>query len=109
MKLCEDDEARKLLGTVCDLYALSGSKTTRRGSSSTGTVHRGAAKAVTRAINDRCRVTAAVCRDAGRRIRDPRAVRYAEMLHPEHIPDAGRLRRGSDISLLPGNGPIAHG
>ena len=57
------------------------------------------AKAVTRGINERCRnlrpfaellVDGSVC---------PSSFRYAEMLHPEHIPDAdgpteGRHQRG---------------
>ena len=85
---CEDDEARKILGAVCDLYALS----VIEGDKAWFIEHRflstERAKAVTRAINDRCRLLRPYAETLVDGFGIPEQLRYAEMLHPEHIPDA---------------------
>jgi acyl-CoA oxidase len=85
---CEDAETRKLLGVVCDLYALS----VIEGDKAWYIEHRylstERAKAVTRGINDRCRVLRPHALTLVEGFGIPEQLRYAEMLHPEHIPDA---------------------
>jgi acyl-CoA oxidase len=84
---CEDDEARKILDLVCDLYALS-------------VIEQGGAwfvehrflstersKAVTRGINERCRNLRPYAEMLVDGFGVPEQLRYAEMLHPENIPD----------------------
>jgi acyl-CoA oxidase len=84
----EDDEARKLLGTVCDLYALSVIEADKAWFIEHRYVSTERAKAVTRAINDRCRVLRPYAETLVDGFGIPEQLRYAEMLHPEHIPDA---------------------
>jgi acyl-CoA oxidase len=85
---CEAAEARKILGAVCDLYALS----VIEGDKAWFIEHRflstERAKAVTRAINDRCRLLRPYAETLVDGFGIPEQLRYAEMLHPEHIPDA---------------------
>ncbi len=70
---CQDDEARELLGIVCDLYALSVIEDDKAWYIEHRYLSTERAKAVTRGINDRCRAAAPARRDAGRRIRHPGA------------------------------------
>ena len=70
---CEDDEARELLGLVCDLYALSVIEDDKAWYVEHRYLSTERAKAVTRGINDRCRELRPYARDAGRRLRHPRA------------------------------------
>jgi acyl-CoA oxidase len=85
---CEDDDAREILNLVCDLYALS----VIEGDKSWFVEHRflstERSKAVTRAINDRCRKLRPHALLLVEGFGIPEQLRYAEMLHPEHIPDA---------------------
>jgi acyl-CoA oxidase len=85
---CEDDEAREILNLVCDLYALS----VIEGDKAWFVEHRflstERSKAVTRAINDRCRKLRPHALLLVEGFGIPEQLRYAEMLHPEHIPDA---------------------
>ena len=85
---CEDDEARKLLGTVCDLYALSVIEDDKAWFMEHRYVSTERAKAVTRGINDRCRMLRPYAEMLVDGFGIPEQLRYAEMLHPEHIPDA---------------------
>ncbi|MHA7649356.1 acyl-CoA dehydrogenase family protein [Mycobacterium sp. ML4] len=84
---CPDPEARELLGVVCDLYALS----VIEGDKAWFIEHRylstERAKAVTRGINDRCRVLRPHARTLVDGFGIPKQLRYAEMLHPENLPD----------------------
>ena len=52
---CEDDEAREILGMVCDLYALSVIEEDKAWFVEHRFLSTERAKAVTRGINDRCR------------------------------------------------------
>ncbi|MDT5337107.1 MAG: acyl-CoA oxidase, partial [Mycobacterium sp.] len=85
---CEDEKAREILGLVCDLYALS----VIEGDKSWFVEHRflstERSKAVTRGINDRCRKLRPHAELLVEGFGIPEQLRYAEMLHPEHIPDA---------------------
>jgi acyl-CoA oxidase len=95
---CEDDEARKVLGVVCDLYALS----VIEGDKAWFMEHRflstERAKAVTRGINDRCKVLRPYAELLVDGFGIPEQLRYAEMLHPEHIPDAEEHEKQDAIS-----------
>ncbi len=85
---CEDEKAREILGLVCDLYALSVIEDDKAWFVEHRFLSTERAKAVTRAINDRCkrlRPHAELMVDG---FGIPEQLRYAEMLHPEHIPDA---------------------
>jgi acyl-CoA oxidase len=85
---CEDEKAREILGLVCDLYALS----VIEGDKSWFVEHRflstERSKAVTRGINDRCRKLRPHAELLVEGFGIPEQLRYAEMLHPENIPDA---------------------
>jgi acyl-CoA oxidase len=83
IEACEDDQARKILNLVCDLYALS----VIEGDKAWYVEHRflstERAKAVTRAINDRCRRLRPHAELLVDGFGIPEQLRYAEMLHPE--------------------------
>jgi acyl-CoA oxidase len=85
---CEDDEARKVLGLVCDLYALSVIEADKAWFVEHRFLSTERAKAVTRGINDRCRTLRPHAELLVDGFGIPEQLRYAEMLHPEHIPDA---------------------
>jgi acyl-CoA oxidase len=85
---CEDEEARKILEVVCDLYALSVIEDDKAWFIEHRFLSTERAKAVTRAINDRCRVLRPYAETLVDGFGIPEQLRYAEMLHPEHIPDA---------------------
>ena len=84
---CEDEEAREILGMVCDLYALS----VIEGDKAWFVEHRflstERAKAVTRGINDRCRRLRPYAEVLVDGFGIPEQLRYAEMMHPENIAD----------------------
>jgi acyl-CoA oxidase len=82
---CEDEEARKLLELVCDLYALSVIEGDRAWYIEHGYLSTGRAKAVTRGINDRCRALRPYAKTLVDGFGIPEALRYAEMLHPENL------------------------
>lgn len=84
---CRDREARKLLGVVCDLYALTVIEEDKAWFIEHRYLSTERAKAVTRGINDRCRVLRPHARTLVDGFGIPAPLRYAEMLHPENLPD----------------------
>jgi acyl-CoA oxidase len=85
---CEDDQARDILGIVCDLYALSVIEDDKSWFIEHRFLSTERSKAVTRAINDRCRKLRPHAALLVEGFGIPEQLRYAEMLHPERIPDA---------------------
>ncbi|MDT5008352.1 MAG: acyl-CoA oxidase [Mycobacterium sp.] len=85
---CEDDEARKILNMVCDLYALSVIEDDRAWFMEHRFLSTERAKAVTRGVNERCRDLRPHAELLVDGFGIPEQLRYAEMLHPENIPDA---------------------
>jgi acyl-CoA oxidase len=85
---CEDEEARKILNMVCDLYALSVIEEDKAWFIEHRYISIERAKAVTRGINERCRNLRPYAELLVDGFGIPEQLRYAEMLHPEHIPDA---------------------
>jgi acyl-CoA oxidase len=85
---CQDEQARELLGLVCDLYALSVIEDDKAWFVEHRFLSTERSKAVTRAINDRCRKLRPHAELLVDGFGIPEQLRYAEMLHPEHIPDA---------------------
>jgi acyl-CoA oxidase len=84
---CEDDEARKILEMVCDLYALSVIEDDKAWYIEHRYVSTERAKAVTRGINERCRTLRPYAETLVDGFGIPEQLRYAEMLHPENIVD----------------------
>ena len=84
---CEDEEARRLLGIVCDLYALSVIEDDKAWYIEHRYLSTERAKAVTRGINDRCRALRPHAKTLVDGFGIPEPLRYAEMLHPENLPD----------------------
>jgi acyl-CoA oxidase len=87
IEACEDEEAREILGMVCDLYALSVIEEDRAWFVEHRFLSTERAKAVTRGINDRCRRLRPHAELLVDGFGIPEQLRYAEMLHPENIPD----------------------
>ncbi|WAC93339.1 acyl-CoA dehydrogenase [Mycobacterium sp. Aquia_213] len=85
---CENTEARELLEILCDLYALSVIEDDKAWYIEHGYLSSGRAKAVTRGINDRCRALRPHAETLVEGFGIPEPLRYAEMLHPENLPDA---------------------
>lgn len=85
---CEDRQARELLELVCDLYALSVIEEDKAWYVEHRYLSTDRAKAVTRGINDRCRALRPHARTLVDGFGVPEELRYAEMLHPENLPDA---------------------
>ncbi len=85
---CEDEEAREILGMVCDLYALSVIEQDRAWFMEHRFLSTERAKAVTRGVNERCRNLRPYAEMLVDGFGIPEQLRYAEMLHPENIPDA---------------------
>lgn len=85
---CEDPEAQKVLSMVCDLYALSVIEKDKAWYIEHRYLSTERAKAVTRGINDRCRLLRPYAEALVDGFGIPEQLRYAEMLHPELIPDA---------------------
>jgi len=86
---CEDREAREILELVCDLYALTVIDNDKAWFMEHRVLSTERAKAVTAAINERCRNLRPHVETLVDAFAIPEQVRYAEMLHPEHIPAAG--------------------
>ena len=84
---CEDDEARKILEMVCDLYALSVIEDDKAWFVEHRFLSTERAKAVTRGINERCRTLRPYAELLVDGFGIPEQLRYAEMLHPENIID----------------------
>lgn len=82
---CEDPEARRVLGMVCDLYALSVIDEDKAWFIEHRYLSTERAKAVTRAINERCRLLRPYAEELVDGFGVPEQLRYAEMLHPEHL------------------------
>jgi len=85
---CEDEQAREVMGMVCDLYALSVIEDDKAWFIEHRFLSTERSKAVTRGINDRCRKLRPHAELLVDGFGIPEQLRYAEMLHPEHIPDA---------------------
>jgi acyl-CoA oxidase len=83
---CEDEEARNILGMVCDLYALSVIEDDKAWFIEHRFLSTERAKAVTRGINQRCRDLRPHAELLVDGFGIPEQLRYAEMLHPENIP-----------------------
>jgi acyl-CoA oxidase len=84
---CEDEEARKVLELVCDLYALSVIEDDKAWFIEHRYLSTERAKAVTRGINDRCRALRPHAKTLVDGFGIPDSLRYAEMLHPENLAD----------------------
>jgi acyl-CoA oxidase len=84
---CEDDEARKILDMLCDLYALSVIEDDKAWFMEHQYLSTERAKAVTRGINERCRTLRPHAELLVDGFGIPEQLRYAEMLHPENIVD----------------------
>ncbi|TLH72617.1 acyl-CoA oxidase [Mycolicibacterium cosmeticum] len=95
---CEDPTAREILDLVCDLYALSIIEEDKAWFVEHRFLSTERAKAVTRAINDRCRKLRPHAELLVDGFGIPEKLRYAEMLHPEHIPDADEHQEKDAIS-----------
>ncbi|MEH3129388.1 MAG: acyl-CoA dehydrogenase [Mycolicibacterium neoaurum] len=95
---CEDEQAREILGMVCDLYALSVIEEDKAWFVEHRFLSTERAKAVTRGINDRCRRLRPHAELLVDGFGIPEQLRYAEMLHPEHIPDADEHEEKDAVS-----------
>lgn len=84
---CPDPQARKLLEIVCDLYALSVIEEDKAWYIEHRYLSTERAKAVTRGINDRCQALRPHAQTLVDGFGIPEPLRYAEMLHPEHLTD----------------------
>ncbi len=84
---CPDENARELLGIVCDLYALSVIEDDKAWYVEHRYLSTERAKAVTRGINDRCRALRPHAKTLVDGFGIPESLRYAEMLHPENLTD----------------------
>jgi acyl-CoA oxidase len=83
---CEDEGAREILGLVCDLYALSVIEDDKAWFVEHRFLSVERAKAVTRAINDRCRKLRPHAELLVDGFGIPEQLRHAEMLHPDEVP-----------------------
>src|SRR3984885_10044288 len=83
---CEDEKAREVLNLVCDLYALSVIEDDKAWYVEHRYLSTERAKAVTRGINDRCRLLRPYAEPLVDGFGIPEPLRYAEMLHPENLP-----------------------
>lgn len=82
---CEDPEARRVLEMVCDLYALSVIEDDKAWFIEHRFLSTERAKAVTRGVNERCRSLRPYAETLVEGFGIPEQLRYAEMLHPEHL------------------------
>ena len=85
---CEEEEARRVLEMVCDLYALSVIEDDKAWFIEHRFLSTERAKAVTRGINERCRTLRPHAQDLVDGFGIPESLRYAEMLHPERLPES---------------------
>ncbi|HNM10478.1 MAG TPA: acyl-CoA dehydrogenase [Mycobacterium sp.] len=84
---CEEEDARRVLEMVCDLYALSVIEDDKAWFIEHRFLSTERAKAVTRGINERCRTLRPHAQDLVDGFGIPESLRYAEMLHPERLPE----------------------
>jgi acyl-CoA oxidase len=84
---CTDPETREIFGLVCDLYALSVIEEDKAWYIEHRFLSMDRAKAVTAGINDRCRKLRPYAEVLVDGFGIPEQLRYAEMLHPERIPE----------------------
>jgi len=82
---CEDDGARRVLEMLCDLYALSVIEDDKAWFIEHRFLSTERAKAVTRAINERCRTLRPHAQDLIDGFGVPEQLRDAEMLHSERL------------------------
>ncbi|MCG5432564.1 acyl-CoA dehydrogenase family protein [Mycobacterium sp. MYCO198283] len=82
---CEDDEAREILGMVCDLYALSVIEADKAWYMEHRFLSTERAKAVTRGINDRCRRLRPHAKTLVDAFGVPEKLRYVAMLDPDEL------------------------
>lgn len=82
---CPDGGARHILNQLCDLYALSVIEENKAWYMEHRFLSTDRAKAVTQGINERCRALRPVAETLVDGFGVPEQLRYAEMLHPEHI------------------------
>jgi acyl-CoA oxidase len=87
MDSCADEEAHRILDMVCDLYALSVIEDDKAWYVEHHYLSTERAKAVTRAINDRCRLLRPYAETLVDGFGIPEQLRDAEMLHPEKLPN----------------------
>ncbi|MDT5218238.1 MAG: acyl-CoA oxidase [Mycobacterium sp.] len=87
IEACPDAKAREILDLVCDLYALTVIEEDKAWYVEHRHLSTERAKAVTRGINDRCRALRPHARTLVDGFGIPEPLRYAEMLHPENLPD----------------------
>ena len=83
---CENAEAREILEMVCDLYALSVIEADKAFFLEHRLLSNERAHAVTNGINERCRDLRPHAETLVDAFGIPEQLRYAEMLHPEHLP-----------------------
>lgn len=83
---CEDEEARRILEVVCDLYALSVIEEDKAWYIEHRFLSTERAKAVTRGINERCRALRPYAETLVDGFGVPEQLRCAEMLHPVAAP-----------------------
>lgn len=86
---CYDPEAKSILEMVCDLYALGVIESDKAFFLEHRLLSTERARAVTHGINERCRNLRPHAQTLVDAFAIPEQLRYAEMLHPEHIPAAG--------------------
>lgn len=86
---CEDSDAREILELVCDLYALTVIEADKAFYLEHRLLSTERARAVTNGINERCRNLRPHAETLVDAFGIPAQLRYAEMLHPEHLPAAG--------------------
>jgi acyl-CoA oxidase len=84
---CHDEEAGKVLNLVCDLYALSVIEDDKAWFIEHRFLSTERAKAVTAGLNERCRNLRPYAEMLVDGFGIPEQLRYAEMLHPEHLDD----------------------
>ncbi len=84
---CPDEKARELLELVCDLYALTVIEDDKAWYIEHRFLSTERAKAVTTGINERCRVLRPHAETLVDGFGIPEELRYAEMLHPENLPE----------------------
>ncbi len=82
---CQDEEARRILGMVCDLYALSVIEDDKAWFIEHRFLSTERAKAVTRGINERCRTLRPYAELMVDGFGIPEQMRQAAMLHPEQL------------------------
>src|SRR5690348_1482853 len=85
---CPNEQARELLGILCDLYALSVIEDDKAWYIEHRYLSTERAKAVTRGINDRCRALRPHAETLVDGFGIPERLRHVEMLHPENLAEA---------------------